>query len=958
MTDGLKAETLRQIYTTLEKCAAVGSQARLRALFVDSRIAQWRGILPEADNLSERVHLLVGRLLERENAQRQSALALFLWVASDDGETWPEQRQTLRRAAQAVSEELGLPPLNLPSIPSVAPTLSPSTFSPPPTAHTPPTYLDFELEISAGAGRLYPVAARSTAGEARETMRFPYDELQLESRLDKLQIALLQAGGPRRRRALTPEEKTVQEFGQALFRALFAGELLSAYRASLAAARRQGKGLRLQLRIADAELAALPWEFLYDPAAANYLCLSTQTPIIRYLELPQPVRPLEVPPPLRILGMIASPAGLPPLDVAREKERLMQATQTLREAGQVEVTWLAGQTWRDLRREMRRGPWHVFHFSGHGGFDENREEGVLALASEQGGERRLYASDLALLLADHAPLRLAVLNACEGGRGSRRDLFASTAATLTQRGIPAVLSMQYPIADWAAIELARSFYEALVDNQPVDAAVAEARKGIFLAQRGNLEWGIPVLHMRSPDGQLFQVAATPPALETEKPATPPPLWERRSEATPEESPQADTRAIVAPPTGETTPPAARTTTEAAPPDIAPAPELRTTAPAGKPAVQTPAPATPDGAPPGEKRIPARKRTKQPALWQIAAQWWLSLPVAGRRALAGVGGVGLFVWLAFALANATPPTPTITPQATRETVEAIAAPPSTATPTPSLTPPPTLGIGSMMTSAVDGMAQMYVPAGPFTMGSDNGGSDEQPVRTVTLDAFWIDQTEVTNDQFAQFVAATSYETIAEEEGGGYTYTSAGYGYTNGADWQHPQGPGSSLDGLGDHPAVLVSWHDAAAYCEWAGRRLPTEAEWEKAARGTDERIYPWGNQLDGNRVNFCDSNCPFDWKDDSIDDGYQFTAPVGSYPTGASPYGALDMAGNVWEWTLSLYEAYPYNAGDGREDLNGTNVRALRGGSWYDLADSIRAAYRGNLAPADRNSNLGFRCAQE
>lgn len=260
--------------------------------------------------------------------------------------------------------------------------------------------------------------------------------------------------------------------------------------------------------------------------------------------------------------------------------------------------------------------------------------------------------------------------------------------------------------------------------------------------------------------------------------------------------------------------------------------------------------------------------------------------------------------------------------------------------------------------------VYVPAGEFTMGSDDGESDEQPVHTVYLDAYWIDQTEVTNAQFARFVTATGYETTAEQEGTGYAYVDGSGGWVDGADWQHPSGPDSSLDGLDEHPVVQVSWDDATAYCEWADGRLPTEAQWEKAAGWDGEaqqaRTYPWGNTFDGTRLNFCDHNCSFDWKDDGVDDRYEDTAPVGSYPAGASYYGALDMAGNVWEWAADWYHSGYYESSPAQnpQGPSSGDYRVLRGGSWYDLGFGVRAASRDYSLPAFRSGSVGFRCAQE
>ncbi len=377
-------------------------------------------------------------------------------------------------------------------------------------------YFDFELEIGSGMGREYPVAViRSPAGEARETMRFPFDELALENALKDIQIALLRSGG-KNRQVLSPEEQTVKDFGQKLFDTLFSGELRSCYDVSLREAAQQGKGLRLKLRIKPPELAALPWEFLYDSHQADYISLSSNTPVVRYLELAQSIQPLSVEPPLRILGMIASPNDLLALNVEREKQRVEEAIRDVRERGLMEITWLEGQTWEDLQQAMRNGIWHIFYFIGHGGFDRNADEGLIALADEDGQTFRLSATQLGRFLAGHSHLRLVLLNSCEGARGSKRDIFSSTAAILVRKGIPAVLAMQYEISDKAAIEFSRAFYLAVADGMPVDAAVAEARIAVSVAVTNTIEWGTPVLYMRSPDGVLFKIQKpyTSPIIET------------------------------------------------------------------------------------------------------------------------------------------------------------------------------------------------------------------------------------------------------------------------------------------------------------------------------------------------------------------------------------------------------------------------------------------------------------
>jgi formylglycine-generating enzyme required for sulfatase activity len=302
-------------------------------------------------------------------------------------------------------------------------------------------------------------------------------------------------------------------------------------------------------------------------------------------------------------------------------------------------------------------------------------------------------------------------------------------------------------------------------------------------------------------------------------------------------------------------------------------------------------------------------------------------------------------------------------------------------TPTLTRPPTgrsAPIDTRIRSA-DGMLMVYVPAGEFEMGSDGTRwvwtgclrdsdlglqvfTDEQPGHTVYLDSFWIDQTPVTVGMFRTFVEATGYVTAAERDGYGQPYKAgpreSEWPQVPGADWQHPRGPGSQAES--DHPVVQVTWDDADAYCRWAGGALPSEAQWEKAARGTDARTYPWGDIFDRRGLNYCDSLCPVErWNDPVYDDGYAYTSPVGSYPLGASPYGVLDMVGNVWEWVNDRYdEDYygdsPYVNPPGPE--SGAE-RAQRGGAWYDSAPTgwTTCTVRHHTPPHNRCDDLGFRC---
>lgn len=282
-----------------------------------------------------------------------------------------------------------------------------------------------------------------------------------------------------------------------------------------------------------------------------------------------------------------------------------------------------------------------------------------------------------------------------------------------------------------------------------------------------------------------------------------------------------------------------------------------------------------------------------------------------------------------------------------------------TETPDQTSIPLLDIGSTQVSQKDGMTMVYVPAGDFLMGSvaGVGNANEHPQNTQNVDAFWIDQTEVTNTMFALFINDTNYKTDAEIAGRSFSFVDDKWQPVEGADWSHPFGPTTSISGFENYPVALVSWKDALAYCEWVGRTLPTEAQWEKAARGTNGSIYPWGDAAPtGGLVNFADSSSHFSTSDKNINDGYEFSAPVGSFPSGASVYGVLDIAGNVWEWVSSLAQGYPYSATDGRENPTPMGKRIMRGGSWFDTPASLRTADRYEFDQTYTGLNTGFRCA--
>jgi uncharacterized RDD family membrane protein YckC len=369
------------------------------------------------------------------------------------------------------------------------------------------SYLDFDLEIERNGQSYRARVASSPAGEAFVDFTMPLSPLEIEN----FQLRISRPRGSVRR-VDTQEMASAKEFGGRLFNAVFAGEIQGLLRSSMDEARRQDRtGLRLRLRLNGVpELATLPWEYLYNSGRNQFLALSNKTPLVRYMELPEAVRPLKVTPPVRVLAMISSPHDFPTLDVNREWEKLHTALGDLESRGLIALERLDDATLPVLQRRIRRDEFHIFHFVGHGGFDKEAQDGFLLFKDEEGRGRRVSSQYLGTVLHDEGTLRLAVLNACEGARSSNDDPFAGTAQGLVQQGIPAVIAMQFEVSDSAAIAFTAEFYAALADGYPVDAALADGRRAIF-AQGNEVEWGTPVLYMRSPDGRLFDLAPHAPA---------------------------------------------------------------------------------------------------------------------------------------------------------------------------------------------------------------------------------------------------------------------------------------------------------------------------------------------------------------------------------------------------------------------------------------------------------------
>jgi eukaryotic-like serine/threonine-protein kinase len=303
------------------------------------------------------------------------------------------------------------------------------------------------------------------------------------------------------------------------------------------------------------------------------------------------------------------------------------------------------------------------------------------------------------------------------------------------------------------------------------------------------------------------------------------------------------------------------------------------------------------------------------------------------------------------------------------------PTATITPTPTETVPPatpTLGVGSTWTRPKDGMVMVFVPAGDFQMGTNEAGfNNAQPKHVVSMDAFWIDSTDVTNTMFKMFIGETGYKTDAEKKTFGQIFQpDKSIPQVRNATWLQPRGPGTNVGGM-DHPVVQVSWNDANKYCKWAGDSvsLPTEAQWEKAARGTDGNKYPWtGASFGPTTLNFADQSL-YDWVvawnragdpgvpwGGSGNDGFIFTSPAGYYPAGASPYKALDMAGNVMQWVADFYGDGFAGGLDNPEGPASGLQHVLKGGWWSKTETGNYTFIRNGKASNYTSDFIGFRCA--
>jgi tetratricopeptide (TPR) repeat protein len=384
-------------------------------------------------------------------------------------------------------------------------------------------YQDFEVEIdsktsASGVPQYFGRVIKSPAGEAPAcpvAFSFSAPDALAKLRAD-LRSAVLEYDEKSIHGLSSRSEGVLRDFGREVFRSIFvdAPQIRDIYARSKGPA----NDLRIKLRIESPELAGLPWEYLYEDNEIPSF-VSLRLPVVRYLATAGAPGRMGVKGPLRILGMISDPATdeWPKLDVAKERERINKGLDRLQHDGRIDFQWVSGGTGMDLINKLQEDEWHIFHFIGHGGIEQSTapaggagggftESGFIVMVDEDGAPVKKFASDLAVMLSGaRKSLRLIVLNCCDSATTENvGEKFGNPAIGLMRTGwLPAVVAMQFPISDAAAIRMSEGFYRALANNRPIDDAITNARR--LIQDRSRVEWGIPVLYMRSPDGKIFDI---------------------------------------------------------------------------------------------------------------------------------------------------------------------------------------------------------------------------------------------------------------------------------------------------------------------------------------------------------------------------------------------------------------------------------------------------------------------
>jgi hypothetical protein len=369
------------------------------------------------------------------------------------------------------------------------------------------TYADFSVGIESAADGGYLVHAFSHRAEAESAMDFPFDLPELSGIGRPPAAGSCPGNAVRDARAASGAQARpgAEEAGRVLFAALFPGPVGELYASEWSAAMDAGQGLRIRLHLrpenpALAWLTKVPWELLFDKRAGGFLCLNPLTPLVRHLNLARPVDRVPLCVPIRVLVVASNPSGLPPLAL-RDEQRQIEAAQTGRK--RVEVTMLENVSPEELREELIRGRYQVVHFMGHGLTEA--DDGSLLFSTPGGHPRRVTGREMSQLVQGSRATQLVILNACHSAgspKNQEADPLAGVAGSLVGGGQPAVLGMQLAVSDSAALTFSGKLYQRLAEGDPLEAAVAEARLAVYLADRSSTDWFAPVLFLRGADERM------------------------------------------------------------------------------------------------------------------------------------------------------------------------------------------------------------------------------------------------------------------------------------------------------------------------------------------------------------------------------------------------------------------------------------------------------------------------
>ena len=371
-------------------------------------------------------------------------------------------------------------------------------------------YDNFQLLVMERDTDGYPARVISaSAGEAQGILSFNSTSNGIQRALARIE-------------AEETDEELFIDLGRKLFEHLFSGQIENVYRASLGYARGQGNGLRIRLRLEPPELGIIPWEYLYDELNDLFLGVSPETPITRYIQVAEPPCPIAINPALRVLVVISNPInlaeyGMPELDAEKEKQVLSDALREWQDQGLVELEFLDRAIASEIREKLRRYQPHIFHFIGHGAFRD--DTGYLVIQDDDRRCRLITSRTFREFFLGSDFTKLVILNACQSATTSSTQPMVGLAHNLVRRGLPAVVAMQYSMYDDTAIKFSREFYRTLAVGLPIDTAVSEARRAIYMdCGVERRDWGIPVLFTRAPDGVILKL--TEPIAIPEKPITP------------------------------------------------------------------------------------------------------------------------------------------------------------------------------------------------------------------------------------------------------------------------------------------------------------------------------------------------------------------------------------------------------------------------------------------------------